>query len=209
MFIILIVSAWAKSRILFNNLRQCYQIPLIASVMKQGPVYHHYSAILLAPLLWSLTTLSNSGNNYANEWLMRLNRISIIIIGLIPSRHFLFRLSYPLSCARDTIMQTPVNIITLVYLRKLHNTQTAGYQLSLTPSSWSRDWVTLSLILKQNPGFSSCCNHNYKRSVRKPHGFYKPIPCLSRYFMIGNRNQILRFPNGFHYTTVYWGKWVR
>ena len=25
-----------------------------------------------------------------------------------------------------------------------------------------RDWVTLSQILKQNPGFSSCCNHNYK-----------------------------------------------
>ena len=39
---------------------------------------------------------------------------------------------------------------------------------------------------------------------QEPHDFNKPIACLIiKIFMIGNGNQSLRFPNGFHKTTVY------
>ena len=44
---------------------------------------------------------------------------------------------------------------------------------------------------------------------QEPHDFYKPIACLViKIFMIGNRNQILRLPNGFYNTAVDWGKRV-
>ena len=44
---------------------------------------------------------------------------------------------------------------------------------------------------------------------QEPHDFYKPIACLIiKIFMIENQNQILRLPNGFHNTAVYWGKRV-
>ena len=44
---------------------------------------------------------------------------------------------------------------------------------------------------------------------QEPNDFHKPIACLIiKIFMIENRNQILRLRNGFHNTTVYWGKRV-
>ena len=64
--------------------------------------------------------------------------------------------------------------------------------------------------MKQNPGFSSCCNDNYKPLGQSgiPWLLQAERPSDYQFFTIENRNQILRFPNGLHNCTVYWGKRV-
>ena len=74
----------------------------------------------------------------------------------------------------------------------------------------TRDWVSLSQILNKILDLAHAAIIIINLLVSHvPHDCYKPIACLIiKIIMIGNRNQMLRFPNGFHNTTVSWGKRV-